>query len=297
VLVGIALVAAVGYAIVRQWTAVRDTITAIPWPSLVLAFVAALAGMTCNVMAWRQVLHTLGHTLTPAVAGRCYLVGGLGKYLPGSVWAFVLQMELAKRAGVPRANGFAATLIALGLATATAVVIGIPALPDLLSLGGPVPWLVLLIIPIAIVCALPPVLSRLVNLVLRLLRRNPLPHGLSWADTGRAVAWCALAWVLFGTHLWLLATSESAAGLPGLLRCIGAFALAMTAGLLAAFAPSGIGVREAVIVAALSPFVPIGVALGIALASRLVFTVADLTAAGAAALSGVRLRHTAEVAD
>ena len=294
-LIGVALVVAVGYAIVRQWSEVRDTILAIPWPNLLLAFVAALGGMACNVMAWRQVLRTLGHQLTPTVAGRCYLVGGLGKYLPGSVWAFVLQVELAKRAGVPRAHGFAATLIALGLATATALVIGIPALPDLLSLGGALPWLVLVIIPIAVVCALPPVLTRLVNLVLRVLRRSPLPHGLSWADTGRAVAWCALAWVLFGTHLWLLATAESAAGLEGLLRCIGAFALAMTAGLLAALAPSGIGVREAVIVAALLPYVPVGVALGIALASRLVFTVADLTAAGVAALSGVWTRRHAAV--
>lgn len=296
--VGVALLGAVVYAIVRQWSDVRETIAAIPVPSLLLAFFAVLAGMVCNVMAWRQVLHTLGHELPAVDAGRCYLVGQLGKYLPGSIWALLLQVELAKRAGIPRAHAFAATLIALGLATATAVVIGIPALPELIAVGGLVPWLMLLIIPVAIVCALPPVLTRLVNLVLEVLRRRALPGGLGWADTGRAVAWCALAWVFFGSQLWLLANAASAPGGDGWLRCIGAFALAMTAGLLAAVAPSGIGVREAVIVGTLSPFVPVGVALGLALSSRLVFTVADLVAAGAAALSGVRARRRgpAEVA-
>ncbi len=289
----LALVAAVSYAIVRQWPQVRDTIAEIAWPALLLAFVAALAGFACNVMAWRQVLRSLGHDVPVVAAGRFLLVGQLGKYLPGSVWSFVLQMELAKRAGVPRAHAFSAILITLGLATAVAAVIGLPRVSDLFAVGGIAPLVVLLLIPVAVVCALPPVLTRLVNLVLRLLRRRRLPAPLGWADMGRAASWCALAWMFFGSHLWLLASSEAAPGFGGWVRSIGAFALAMTAGLLAAVAPSGIGVREAVIVVALSPYLPIGVALGLALASRLVLTVADLVAAGAAAVSGVRLRKAA----
>jgi hypothetical protein len=50
-------------------------------------------------------------------------------------------------------------------------------------------------------------------------------------------------------------------------------------------------------VAALSAYMPVGVALGLALTSRLIFTVADIMAASAAALSGVRvLRRDAETA-
>ena len=65
----------------------------------------------------------------------------------------------------------------------------------------------------------------------------------------------------------------------------------MTAGLLAVASPSGLGVREAVLVAALSPFVGVGTALGVALASRLILTVADVLAAGAAAWSARGLRR------
>ena len=70
-------------------------------------------------------------------------------------------------------------------------------------------------------------------------------------------------------------------------------AIAMTAGLFAFVSPSGLGVREAVLVATLAPVLTssgsVGAAIAIALASRLIFTLADLLGAGLAALSGSRL--------
>ncbi|HEY0638828.1 MAG TPA: lysylphosphatidylglycerol synthase domain-containing protein [Pseudonocardiaceae bacterium] len=293
ILVTLTLLAAVGYALVSQWEDVRSTVTSIPPQSLVMALGAALLGITCNVMAGRDVLRGLGQPVRTVEAGRFFLVGQLGKYLPGSVWAFVLQMELMKRAGIPRAVGFAGALITVGIATATSLVVGLLGLPALLSVGGIVPWLVLALVPLAIVCALPPVLSRLLTLVFRVLRRGSLSRQLGWSDTGRVTLWSLAAWFFFGTQLALLAGGFTGPGLDGWIRCIGAFSIAMTAGLIAVVAPSGIGVREGVLVAALSVYVSPGIALGLALTSRLILTVADVLAASVAAASGVRaLRRT-----
>ena len=67
--------------------------------------------------------------------------------------------------------------------------------------------------------------------------------------------------------------------------------------LFAFLVPSGLGVREAIIVATLLPYVPnAGVALGMALASRLIFVIADLIAgafAGTLALKDMRARSAA----
>ncbi|MDN5747899.1 MAG: UPF0104 family protein, partial [Pseudonocardia sp.] len=159
-------------------------------------------------------------------------------------------------------------------------------LPQLLSVGGMAPWAILTLLPVAAICALPPVLTRLVNVLLRLMRRRGLPRPLGWAQIGKALLWTSLAWTMFGTHLWMLTSSSISSGFTGWVQSLGVFALAMTAGSLALVAPSGIGVREAIIVAAVAPFASVGVALGLALASRLVFTVADLLAAAAAAAAG-----------
>jgi uncharacterized membrane protein YbhN (UPF0104 family) len=63
----------------------------------------------------------------------------------------------------------------------------------------------------------------------------------------------------------------------------------MTAGFIVIVAPSGIGVREAVIVAALAPVLNTSAALAVALVLRLLFTVADLVAA--AATVPIRIRR------
>jgi uncharacterized membrane protein YbhN (UPF0104 family) len=286
--VAVLLVAAVTWAVVRQWDAVRETITSIELPYLLLSLLLAVVAMFCNVMSFSTILDALGTRLTPVEASRCYLVGQLGKYLPGSVWAFVLQMELSKRVGVPRVNGFTATIVTLGISITSALVVGLVGLRQLLEVGGIAPWVVLALLPLAALCTVPPVLTRIVNLMLRVLRKRPMPVPLGWAHVGRAVMWTTLAWVLFGTHLWLLTTAETASGATGWVQSLGVFALAMTVGSLALVAPSGIGVREAIIIVALVPFVPSGVALGLALASRLVLIVADVLGAAVAALLGFR---------
>ena len=61
-------------------------------------------------------------------------------------------------------------------------------------------------------------------------------------------------------------------------------ALAITLGFVVVVAPSGIGVREAVLVATLAPVLDTSQALAIALVARLLFTVADLIAAAVVAL-------------
>jgi uncharacterized membrane protein YbhN (UPF0104 family) len=73
------------------------------------------------------------------------------------------------------------------------------------------------------------------------------------------------------------------------MRCVGGFSLALGAGILFVIAPSGAGAREALIVAALSGVMSEGEALGVAVVSRMLFTVGDIGLAGMAAVSAVRL--------
>lgn len=298
-----AIAAGMTWSVVSQWPDVRQTWLDLAWPSVVLAVLAVLAGMFANSMAWRAAAEDLEHRVSVPAALRICMVGQLGKYIPGSVWAYVLQMELGRRAGLPRARAFLATLVALGLGVVAALGVGLLSLPSLLDATAetgaeyaePVRvalYIVAVLFPIALICAVPPVLTRLIQLVLKVLRRPPLQHKLTLPGVLRVVGWSALGYTLFGVHLWLLANAQAAPGLGGLLRSIGSFAIAMTVGMFAFLSPSGLGVREAVLVATMAPFLTdaggIGAATGIALASRLIFTVADLLAAGIAALSGVR---------
>jgi hypothetical protein len=276
---------------------VKGYIHELSWPALTASLIMGLVGLFAGVMAWRAAAAAVGHKVSTRSASQIYLIGLLAKYLPGSVWAFVLQMELGKRAGLPRARAFLASVITVGLGITAAMAFSIFGLSALAEVGQWAMILLLIIVPASIICAHPRVLTFLVEKMLKLLRRNPLDMQITWRGVGSVLVWSAMAAAANGVHLWLLASGSAAPGFIGLLRCIGAIALAMTIGLFAFLVPSGLGVREAIIVATLLPYVPnAGVALGMALASRLIFVVADLIAgafAGTLALKDMRARSAA----
>lgn len=294
-LISLLIVLAIGYAVVSEWhgkngkPGVSDAFRHLAWPSVVLSLVAVFAGTITSLLAWRALLADEGHEISPIAAGRIFLVGQLGKYLPGSVWSVVLQMELAKKEGVPRGRAFTTSLAWVGLSLSTALTIGLFGLPVLASAHHPALWWLLAALPVLVAASIPPVLTRLVNVVLRLLRKGPLPRPLSWSGVLSASGWLLGTWIFFGLHLWFLANALGAPGAGGLVRCIGGFALAMAAGVLFVVAPSGAGVREIIIVAALAPVTSSAEAFGVAVVSRILFIVADVFSAGFAALSGRQL--------
>lgn len=290
------IVAAIVYAIVSNRHGVREALHSLAWTSVALSVVAAVAGSVIGMFAWRTLLAGEGHRISRVSAGQIFFVGQLGRYLPGSVWSVLLQMELGKRAGVPRARAFTASLVWVGLSLATGLAFGTLALPRLYHHHPLRFWVLLSALPVAVIAASPPVLNRLVNLLLRISRKAPLPRPLTWRSVGGASGWLLLSWLLYGVHLWLLARGIGAEGFGGFLRCAGGFALAVAAGVLFVVVPSGAGVREAVIVVALAGTMAAGPALGVAVVSRAVFVLSDVLVAGAAVLSVKLLARRAESA-
>lgn len=300
VVLAVAIAGGVVYAVASQWSDVRHTMMRLSWPWVLGAVLVTIGGHLANTMAWRAALADLGGSVGFRGAARVCLIGQLGKYLPGTVWEFVLQMELGKRAGVPRSRSLLAGLIAAGLGVTAGLVLGAFELPELWHAAHrPVlrvaVGVLVAAVPVALVCAHPRVLTALTRLALRLTRREPLDAPLSWRGVGVTTGWNAVGRVAYGVQLWLLLRAVTPIGAGGLLACVGAFSLAFTAGLLVVVSPSGLGAREAVLTAVLLPLLPggegAGTALGLVIASRVVFTVADLAGAGGAALLSLPRRR------
>lgn len=257
----------------------RGTLARISPLELVLSEALVLAGLAASVMTWRSALRELGSKVSVAAASKVYLIGQLAKYLPGSFWVLPAQMELAKLAGVPRVRALVASMVAIGINAVTGFAIGVFAVPTVV--GGGI-WRTLAAVAVAATCVsalTPPVLTRLVNLGLRLVRRPVLERDVSWLGALIASGWSLSSWASYGTSVWVLAVAVGAPAGESLALCFAGMALAITLGFVVVVAPSGIGVREAVLVAALAPVLDTPEALAIALVARLLFTVADLIAA------------------
>ena len=99
----IAVIAAFcAYGLVAEWPQTHAALAEMNWFTVASAGLAALAGSGCMLFAWRTLLADLGSQLTVRAATRVISVSQLGKYLPGAVWAFAAQLELAKDYEVPR---------------------------------------------------------------------------------------------------------------------------------------------------------------------------------------------------
>jgi len=279
----------------REWPTVSATVRSLPVGSVLLALVATAAGVLLGPLVWRAALAAMSTRVRVADAATIYLVGQLGKYVPGSVVALLLQMELARSAGISRARGLTASLLTAGVAVVTSLLAGLLAVPALAGSRPVLLWLFVLL-PVGLALLHPTVLTAVVDRVLGLLRQRPLPQRLAGGALVRASGLSLLGYLLYGVHLFLLVAALPTAGSTNrallLLLCVGTMGVAMTAGLVAFVLPSGIGAREVVIVGALAAVLPFGQALALAVVSRVVFTLVELVSAGAATLAArLSTRH------
>ena len=281
--------AAVGVVLAGQWRQARPLLDRLSLPVLAAAFAMVLCGIFATFRAWRAVLADLGAAPPVTGAMRIFYLGQLGKYLPGSLWPVLAQMRLGRDYRVPpRASG-AAFVVFMLLVVGTGLLVGVPAVPLLGrdAVDG-YHWLAL-VLPLAVVAMAPPVLNRVMALALRAARQPPLPAPLSVPGVLRVAGWLVASWGCYGAQVYLLARQLGAGGgALLLLQCTGAFAAAFAAGLLLVVAPAGAGVREAALLLLLGSTVTAPRAAVIAVVSRLLFVVGDLSWAGAAVLFGRR---------
>ena len=144
-------------------------------PVVVLAFVAGLAGLISSMMVWREVLADLGSRLSIPEAWRIFFIGQLSKYIPGSIWPILAQSELGADRGIPRSRSALSAILCYPVMICSGGVVAAITLP-FASAGNVAQYFwILCLIPVGVVLLSPPVLNRLLRLVLR------LSHQPGWA--------------------------------------------------------------------------------------------------------------------
>ncbi|CAN5272039.1 hypothetical protein BH20ACT5_BH20ACT5_16220 [soil metagenome] len=274
-LLAVTAIALLGWAVAQQWTAVRASTARIGLLPLLHCLFWACAGLLLSALAWRAGLAALGSRLPMVAALRVFFLSQAGKYLPGSVWPFLAQMELGREHGVPPNRSGTAGVLFLVLHLATGLVVALLALPfsgELLESGYA--WFLLALVPLLIALH-PRVLGAVLNRLFRLLRRPPLPP-LGWAAVLVPSTWLAGMWLAYGISIAALIAPLERLTPTTWALAIGGYALAWSAGFLVLVVPAGVGVREAVLVLALLPLMATGPATSVAALARLAHTGGDL---------------------
>jgi len=276
------------YGLASQWTDVQAALAKLDGWDVAGAALCAIAGLGCMLLAWRALLADLGSPLPLPAATRVMFVGQLGKYVPGAVWALAAQVELARDYDVPRRRSATASLVGMAVTLVVGLVAAAVTLPLVSAHAVRQYWWVLAIAPLAAICLYPKIIRFGLDLALRVLRRPALEGSVSSGGMARALGWTVLGWLCYGAHAWFLISVFAGKAPHVFALSLGAYALAWAVGFLIVFFPGGIGPRELALVAVLAPVMPSASALVVALASRVVMTIADLVWAGAGLAIGRR---------
>ena len=286
-LVTLAVVAFVGRALARNWDQFRSlhvTLTIGPgWiaGSVLLVFLTYVM----QVESWRRILAGWGQRLTFRVSARVWSLANLGRYVPGKVWSVAGLVVLAQQAGVEAgpaaASAFVLQAISLGTGAAVVAAVAPGSAPPLrLAAAGLAAVLTITVL------VWPRTARRLGRLVNATAPLEPLRLSAVFAGAVLTV----LSWGTYGAAFWMLTRGLVPDTPLPLNAAIGAFTLGYILGVLALFAPGGVGVRELVLIGLLAPFLGSGGAVAVSVASRLLLTVLEATAA----LVTLPLRHRPE---
>jgi glycosyltransferase 2 family protein len=279
-----------GLALANRWSQISDHLSEVGPGTLVGASALVMLAVFAAMMSWRALLSDIGSRLPITASSRIVFLSQLGKYIPGSVWPYLAQVELGREHRVPRQRSAAVSVLAVMISLISGLVLAAATIPWASPAATRRYWPIFVVVPVVAAVLHPSVLNRLLGRTLRILKRPPLTDRISWRGIGTALAWAMLAWAASGISIWLLSRDVASVGVSSQAACVGAYALAWSAGFLFLIAPAGAGVREAAMVAALSPLMSTSAALTVALLSRLLTTGGDLLAAGVALIAS---RHAA----
>ncbi len=275
----VAIVLAMALFAQRQGSEVLDVLRNVEiWP-LLASFLLATTHLTLITLIWIQVLGVEARTLPARTSAGLFLVSQMGKYIPGSVWPIVVQMQVAGAYGVTRAAVARAFAVNLGLAitSASAVILGLSPLIGLPAglRGGPVLLSGVLVgAGIVLVLTASAVHGRFRAIMQVFVRTTP-----QVLVSGTALQ--LVAWTAMGGHLYLLMRAVGFDDDLLFARSVSGFALAFLAGLVVIMAPAGAGVREGVLVLLLAPAsTDVPAVAAAALLSRLLLTITDASAFG-----------------
>ena len=267
----------------------------IDWVCLAAALAVLLLARLTNALNCRQAMATLGHDISNRRAIPIIWFASLGRYIPGKFAAVAGALYLLNRAGLPLHVAAGGMFLSVAMMILTGLVASTPLL-FMPQVRQSAPWAGAAAVAIGVagaVCLHPLVFTRLLNVVLRILRRPLLPARLAAGPYVRVVGITLLRIVVLGAALWLAGRAVGPLGMRDFPMTLAAGGLASVAGFLAVFAPAGLGAHEGVYLLTMTPLLgpPAGLMVAI---FRLLNVLSDVIAgaAGMALLRGAAAPDT-----
>ncbi len=266
--------------LIKQYDNIRKILVTADISKLALSFFILVLFVIIQAFLGASVLRAVGGGAPYRITLPIILTSQLGKYIPGKIWVVTMRLTSLSRHSISVATVLAGSIIEHVFAISTGLLI------FLLSSSDPAFSINTILALSAVILSslfvlFPERVHTILNIILKTLRRDPISTWLSRRQTFGYITCYIITWLLLGTGVLILCRSLfPELDALGLFSVTGYYAFSVVAGFLAVFAPGGIGVREGIFVLALQPHTSAVNAIFIAIAVRLLTSLAELTAIG-----------------
>jgi glycosyltransferase 2 family protein len=257
VLLAVAIV--VAWQLQKAWQKVDEKHLPIDWRWGAVAVAGFAGSMLTSALVWRFLARRMGDRSPALPLLASYTYSQMGKYIPGKVVLLLMRIDRTSRFGMAPAVCTLSTLLENALYMISGGLVGMLAIVRITrEIDNPQTRALLWPVTIAAVAVLvaacaPPVFYRLVNRLLRPMKKPEVPP----QDRLRAptLALAALAfipcWCFGGLAMWgsVQCVSPQPVPLPDCWWFAGAYALSVIIGM-ASLLPGGTGIREVALGAA-----------------------------------------------
>jgi len=273
-----------------NWNQVKEASFTLEVFSLLLSTLIFAFSYFIQIWAWYLITLKLKIALSSSDTLKSWFYSQLGKYLPGKVWLLLGRFYYYESRGKSKKS----ISIALYFKTVTVIIAG--GLIFLVALyffrgagpfysGRPSEWLGLLFL-LGFVFLHPRVLQKILNWFLIHFKKEPISLSISYSDILWILFVCILSWMVGGVGFYLFVNSVYPITPQYILFLTASLAISSTLGLIAIFAPSGLGVREGALVYLLSLVMATPVAVVISILTRIWMTLIEIGLIGMVYLIG-----------
>lgn len=261
----------------KNWQGFSATLHSVDIGIFVLSMLFYFVYKFTLASLWHYITKINGCSIKYEKAVTGYLYSILGKYIPGKVFMLAARLTYYKEENAPLSKVtvcFFIENICTLLGAAMLFIISLFFFPN--ELLESYKWITIVLIAAFFVCIHPGIINFLLRIVGKLFRKD-LQIPMKYPQMLGIVLMFIANWLIVGAGFFMLVQSIY----PDILMsqalfCAGVWGISAIMGILAVFAPSGIGVREGIIIVGLMLVMPESEAAVISVVSRLWQTIPEL---------------------
>jgi uncharacterized membrane protein YbhN (UPF0104 family) len=243
---------------------------------IVISFFCLAVYFSLLARGWSSIVAELGSKVPYGKAFWIVSTSQIAKYVPGGIWYTVGRVYLARTEKVKEEIGLLSVVFETFLLMLTNLILFLVSVNFIRGEAYLSPYLSATFIVVILILLYPPLLNKLLNLGLRVLKKPTVKLHARYLSILKISTYFFALWIAQIAGYFFLINSIYSVGASQLPNLATAYTLSWITGFIVLFAPGGIGVREGMMTLLLSSILPLPLAIAISFITRVWITIFEV---------------------